>query len=222
MYILAPSVLAADFGKLGEAVKKTEEAGAAYIHLDVMDGAFVPSISFGMPVLSSLRSYTGQVFDVHMMVEEPGRYIQDIKAAGADLICVHQEACIHLDRTVNQIKEAGLKAAVALNPATPVSTLENILPELDMVLIMSVNPGFGGQKFIPYALDKVRRVRAMADERGLETDIQVDGGVTAENAGALIQAGANVLVAGSAVFKGDAAANVRRFLDVFTAWEAKA
>lgn len=221
-YKLAPSILAADFTRLGEQVRAVDEAGAQYIHLDVMDGAFVPSISFGMPVIQSLRSCTGLVFDVHMMVEEPGRYIQDIKAAGADLICVHQEACIHLDRTVNQIKEAGLKAAVALNPATPVSTLENILPELDMVLIMSVNPGFGGQKFIPYALDKVRRVRAMADERGLETDIQVDGGVTAENAGALIQAGANVLVAGSAVFKGDAAANVRRFLDVFAAWEAKA
>lgn len=222
MLKLAPSLLAADFKRLEEQVQTVERAGAEYLHLDVMDGAFVPSISFGMPVIQSLRSCTGLVFDVHMMVEEPGRYIQDIKAAGADLICVHQEACIHLDRTVNQIKEAGLKAAVALNPATPVSTLENILPELDMVLIMSVNPGFGGQKFIPYALDKVRRVRAMADERGLETDIQVDGGVTAENAGALIQAGANVLVAGSAVFKGDAAANVRRFLDVFTAWEAKA
>ena len=222
MLKLAPSLLAADFKRLEEQVQTVERAGAEYLHLDVMDGAFVPSISFGMPVIQSLRSCTGLVFDVHMMVEEPGRYIQDIKAAGADLICVHQEACIHLDRTVNQIKEAGLKAAVALNPATPVSTLENILPELDMVLIMSVNPGFGGQKFIPYALDKVRRVRAMADERGLETDIQVDGGVTAENAGALIQAGANVLVAGSAVFKGDAAANVGRFLDVFTAWEAKA
>ena len=222
MLKLAPSLLAADFKRLEEQVQTVERAGAEYLHLDVMDGAFVPSISFGMPVIQSLRSCTGLVFDVHMMVEEPGRYIQDIKAAGADLICVHQEACIHLDRTVNQIKEAGLKAAVALNPATPVSTLENILPELDMVLIMSVNPGFGGQKFIPYALDKVRRVRAMADERGLETDIQVDGGVTAENAGALIQAGANVLVAGSAVFKGDSAANVRRFLDVFAAWEAKA
>ena len=222
MLKLAPSLLAADFKRLEEQVQTVERAGAEYLHLDVMDGAFVPSISFGMPAIQSLRSCTGLVFDVHMMVEEPGRYIQDIKAAGADLICVHQEACIHLDRTVNQIKEAGLKAAVALNPATPVSTLENILPELDMVLIMSVNPGFGGQKFIPYALDKVRRVRAMADERGLETDIQVDGGVTAENAGALIQAGANVLVAGSAVFKGDAAANVRRFLDVFAAWEAKA
>ena len=222
MLKLAPSLLAADFKRLEEQVQTVERAGAEYLHLDVMDGAFVPSISFGMPVIQSLRSCTGLVFDVHMMVEEPGRYIQDIKAAGADLICVHQEACIHLDRTVNQIKEAGLKAAVALNPATPVFTLENILPELDMVLIMSVNPGFGGQKFIPYALDKVRRVRAMADERGLETDIQVDGGVTAGNAGALIQAGANVLVAGSAVFKGDAAANVRRFLDVFAAWEAKA
>ena len=222
MLKLAPSLLAADFKRLEEQVQTVERAGAEYLHLDVMDGAFVPSISFGMPVIQSLRSCTGLVFDVHMMVEEPGRYIQDIKAAGADLICVHQEACIHLDRTVNQIKEAGLKAAVALNPATPVSTLENILPELDMVLIMSVNPGFGGQKFIPYALDKVRRVRAMADERGLETDIQVDGGVTAGNAGALIQAGANVLVAGSAVFKGDAAANVRRFLDVIAAWEAKA
>ena len=167
MLKLAPSLLAADFKRLEEQVQTVERAGAEYLHLDVMDGAFVPSISFGMPVIQSLRSCTGLVFDVHMMVEEPGRYIQDIKAAGADLICVHQEACIHLDRTVNQIKEAGLKAAVALNPATPVSTLENILPELDMVLIMSVNPGFGGQKFIPYALDKVRRVRAMADERGL-------------------------------------------------------
>ena len=167
MLNLAPSRLAADFKRLEEQVQTVERAGAEYLHLDVMDGAFVPSISFGMPVIQSLRSCTGLVFDVHMMVEEPGRYIQDIKAAGADLICVHQEACIHLDRTVNQIKEAGLKAAVALNPATPVSTLENILPELDMVLIMSVNPGFGGQKFIPYALDKVRRVRAMADERGL-------------------------------------------------------
>lgn len=219
MYILAPSVLAADFGKLGEAVKKTEEAGAAYIHLDVMDGAFVPSISFGMPVLSSLRSYTGQVFDVHMMVEEPGRYVEDMKKAGADLICVHQEACCHLDRTVNQIKELGLKAAVALNPATPVSTLSCILGEIDMALIMSVNPGFGGQKFIPYTLEKVRELRRMSDERGLDLDIQVDGGVGLDNVRQVIEAGANVIVAGSAVFKGDAAANTRAFLEIFREYD---
>lgn len=220
MYILAPSLLAADFGHLAEQVKAVEEAGAKYLHLDVMDGAFVPSISFGMPVLKSLRSCTGLVFDVHMMVEEPGRYIQDIKDSGADLICVHQEACVHLDRTISQIKEAGLKAAVALNPATPVSTLEYILPELDMALIMSVNPGFGGQKFIPYALDKVRRLREMAEKKNPSLDIQVDGGVTAGNVRDLMEAGANVFVAGSAVFQGDAAANVKEFLDVFRQYEA--
>ncbi len=220
MYILAPSLLAADFGHLAEQVKAVEDAGAKYLHLDVMDGAFVPSISFGMPVLKSLRSCTGLVFDVHMMVEEPGRYIQDIKDSGADLICVHQEACVHLDRTVSQIKEAGLKAAVALNPATPVSTLEYILPELDMALIMSVNPGFGGQKFIPYALDKVRRLREMAEKKNPSLDIQVDGGVTAGNVRDLMEAGANVFVAGSAVFQGDAAANVKEFLDVFRQYEA--
>ena len=220
MYILAPSLLAAEFGHLAEQVKAVEDAGAKYLHLDVMDGAFVPSISFGMPVLKSLRSCTGLVFDVHMMVEEPGRYIQDIKDSGADLICVHQEACVHLDRTVSQIKEAGLKAAVALNPATPVSTLEYILPELDMALIMSVNPGFGGQKFIPYALDKVRRLREMAEKKNPSLDIQVDGGVTAGNVRDLMEAGANVFVAGSAVFQGDAAANVKEFLDVFRQYEA--
>ena len=220
MYILAPSLLAADFGHLAEQVKAVEDAGAKYLHLDVMDGAFVPSISFGMPVLKSLRSCTGLVFDVHMMVEEPGRYIQDIKDSGADLICVHQEASVHLDRTVSQIKEAGLKAAVALNPATPVSTLEYILPELDMALIMSVNPGFGGQKFIPYALDKVRRLREMAEKKNPSLDIQVDGGVTAGNVRDLMEAGANVFVAGSAVFQGDAAANVKEFLDVFRQYEA--
>ena len=220
MYILAPSLLAADFGHLAEQVKAVEDAGAKYLHLYVMDGAFVPSISFGMPVLKSLRSCTGLVFDVHMMVEEPGRYIQDIKDSGADLICVHQEACVHLDRTVSQIKEAGLKAALALNPAPPVSTLEYILPELDMALIMSVNPGFGGQKFIPYALDKVRRLREMAEKKNPSLDIQVDGGVTAGNVRDLMEAGANVFVAGSAVFQGDAAANVKEFLDVFRQYEA--
>ena len=181
-YILAPSVLGADFTKLGEEVQTVAKAGAEYIHLDVMDGAFVPSISFGMPVIQSLRKVTDKVFDVHMMVEEPGRYVQDMKQAGADLICVHAEACCHLDRTLHQIKEAGLKAGVALNPATPVEVLEYVLPLADMVLVMSVNPGFGGQKFIPYAVEKVKKLRAMIKAQGLETDIQVDGGVTLDNA----------------------------------------
>lgn len=219
MYILAPSVLAADFSKLGEEVKTVADAGAKYIHLDVMDGAFVPSISFGMPVIEKLRGCTDAIFDVHMMVEEPGRYIQDMKKVGADLICVHQEACVHLDRTINQIKEAGCKAAVALNPATPVETLSCILDQVDMFLIMSVNPGFGGQKFIPYAVEKIKKLRKMLDDAGLKTDIQVDGGVTTENVRMLIDAGANVFVAGSAVFKNDAAANTKAFLEIFKEYE---
>ena len=219
MLKLAPSILAADFKNLGQQVAEVSEAGAQYIHLDVMDGAFVPSISFGMPVIGSLRSCSDRVFDVHMMVEEPGRYINDIKEAGADLICVHAEACIHLDRTINQIKEAGLKAGVALNPATSLSVLDFILPEVDMVLIMTVNPGFGGQKFIPYTLDKVRALRRICTERNLETDIQVDGGVTCDNVRELIEAGANVFVAGSAVFKGNAAENTKAFLKIFEEYE---
>lgn len=219
MYILAPSILAADFANLGEDVKKVADAGAQYIHLDVMDGAFVPSISFGMPVIEKLRSVTDAVFDVHMMVEEPGRYVQDMKKAGADIICVHQEACKHLDRTINQIKEAGCKAAVALNPATPVETLSCILDQADMFLIMSVNPGFGGQKFIPYTVEKIKKLRQMLDEAGLKTDIQVDGGVSAANVRTLIEAGANVFVAGSAVFKNDAAANTKEFLEIFKEYE---
>ncbi len=218
-YILAPSVLGADFTRLGEEVKTVAEAGAEYIHLDVMDGAFVPSISFGMPVIQSLRKVTDKVFDVHMMVEEPGRYIMDMKQAGADLICVHAEACCHLDRTLHQIKEAGLKAGVALNPATPVEVLEYVLPITDMVLVMSVNPGFGGQKFIPYAVEKVKKLRKMTAEKGLTVDIQVDGGVTLDNARTLIEAGANILVAGSAVFKNNAASNVAGFLEIFREYE---
>ena len=220
-YILAPSVLGADFTKLGEEVQTVAKAGAEYIHLDVMDGAFVPSISFGMPVIQSLRKVTDKVFDVHMMVEEPGRYVQDMKQAGADLICVHAEACCHLDRTLHQIKEAGLKAGVALNPATPVEVLEYVLPLADMVLVMSVNPGFGGQKFIPYAVEKVKKLRAMIKAQGLETDIQGDGGVTLDNARTLLDAGANILVAGSAVFKQDATANVAGFLEIFKEYQSQ-
>lgn len=215
MLILSPSVLAADFSRLGKEIKTVADAGAQYIHLDVMDGAFVPSISFGMPVIEKLRPVTDKVFDVHMMVEEPGRYVADMKKAGADILCVHQEACLHLDRTINQIKEAGMKAAVALNPATPVETLSCILKEADMFLIMSVNPGFGGQKFIPYTLEKIRRLRGMLNEAGLNTDIEIDGGVSSKNVRQILDAGANVIVAGSAVFKNDPAANTREFLDIF-------
>lgn len=220
-YILAPSILGADFSRLGEEVKTVAEAGAEYIHLDVMDGAFVPSISFGMPVIQAIRKTTDKIFDVHMMVEEPGRYITDMKKAGADLICVHAEACRHLDRTLHQIKEAGLKTGAALNPATPVEVLEYVLPLTDMVLVMSVNPGFGGQKFIPYAMEKVRRLRAMTEAKGLSVDIQVDGGVTLDNAEELLKAGANILVAGSAVFKHDAAANVAGFLKILKEFQGR-
>lgn len=219
MLLLAPSILGADFTRLGEEVKTVDQAGAQYIHLDVMDGAFVPSISFGMPVIEKLRGCTDRFFDVHMMVEEPGRYVADMKKAGADLVCVHQEACRHLDRTLHQIKECGMKAAVALNPATPVETLSCILSEADMFLLMSVNPGFGGQKFIPYTLDKIRTLRRMLTDAGLTTDIEVDGGIGTGNVREVIDAGANVIVAGSAVFKGDAAANTREFLEIFREYE---
>ena len=208
-YVLSPSILAADFGKLAEQIKITEENGAKYLHLDVMDGVFVPSISFGMPVIKSIRKYSSQVFDVHLMIENPERYLDDFKVAGADIITVHAEATKHLHRTVTAIKELGLKAGVSLNPATPLSAIELVLSEVNMVLIMSVNPGFGGQKFIPFTLDKIRKLREMAPD----IDIEVDGGVNKDNVAELVRAGANVLVAGTAVFGGDIAENTKGMIE---------
>ncbi len=218
-YKLAPSVLAADFTKLGEELRAVDEAGAQYIHLDVMDGAFVPSISFGMPVLAGIREATDRVFDVHMMVEEPGRYVEDMRRCGADILTVHAEACTHLDRVVNQIKEGGMRVGVALNPATPISALDCILGNVDMVLIMTVNPGFGGQRFIPYTLDKIRSLRRRIEEQGLSVDIEVDGGISPATVRQVLEAGANVFVAGSAVFGQDPAARTREFLEIFKEYE---
>ena len=211
--LLSPSLLAADFSRLAEDIRNVEEAGAQYLHLDVMDGAFVPSISFGMPVIQSLRKNSNMTFDVHLMIEDPDRYLDEFAAIGADILTVHAEACTHLDRTIQKIHQLGKKAGVALNPATPLSVIDWVLPEVDMVLLMSVNPGFGGQKYIPYVTDKIRALRAMVDGRGLETDIEVDGGVSLANVSSVLEAGANVMVAGSAVFRGDAAENVKAFLE---------
>ena len=217
MNCLSPSILSADFSRLGEQIRELDEAGAQYVHIDVMDGSFVPSISFGLPVIKSIRGCTDRIFDVHLMIEEPGRYIDEFAEAGADLITVHAESCRHLDRTIEKIKEKGLLAGVALNPATPVSAISCVLEKVDMVLIMTVNPGFGGQKLIPYTVEKVRELRKIVDEQGLKTDIEVDGGVNLSNVGELMDAGANIIVAGSAVFSGDVTENTIRFLNIINA-----
>ena len=214
VYQLAPSILSADFNRLGEQIQRVEKAECRWLHIDIMDGVFVPNISFGFPVLKYVAKLSEKPLDVHLMIEEPGRYIDDLAEVGADLITVHAEACKHLDRTIEAIKEKGLLAGVALNPATPLSAIEWVLPKVDMAQIMAVNPGFGGQKLIPYAVEKVRALKKMIDEKGLKIDIEVDGGVNLENVTEVMDAGANIIVAGSAVFKGDIAENVERFLAI--------
>lgn len=218
-YYLAPSILAADFNKLGEEILDTEKAGAKYLHFDVMDGMFVPSISFGAPILKSIKDTTKQLKDVHLMIEEPIRYIDAFKEAGADSITVHIEACKDLAATLKKIKESGLKTGVSIKPHTPVEDLLPYLANLDMILIMSVEPGFGGQAFLPDSLEKIRQTRKMVEEAKKEINIEVDGGIYLSNVKEVLDAGANVIVAGSAVFKGKAYDNTKAFMEIMKDYE---
>ena len=200
MIKLAPSILSADFARLLEDVKKVEKAGCEYLHIDVMDGHFVPNITLGPGIVKSLRKDVNMVFDAHLMIENPDNYIKEFAYAGCDIIVVHQEACTHLHRTIQNIKSHGIKAGVALNPATPIETIKYVLQDVDMVLLMSVNPGFGGQSYIPVVTEKIKELKALIDEMNLDIDIEVDGGVKPSNIAEVVNAGANVIVAGSAIF----------------------
>lgn len=219
MLKLLPSVLSADFANLERDLACIKEAGITQVHVDVMDGNFVPSISLGFPVIRSMRKVSDLFFDVHLMVEEPGRYLEETKAAGADRIGVHAEACRHLHRTLQQIRALGCETCVVLNPATPLTALDYVLEDVDVVLLMTVNPGFGGQAYIPAMTEKIRQLRRMIDERGLDVKIEIDGGVKLSNARELIEAGAEYLVAGSSVFNGEPEKAIAGFKDIFAGFE---
>lgn len=214
---LSPSILSADFAHLGEDIRHAQNAGAQYLHYDVMDGLFVPSISFGMPVLRSVRKITDMVLDVHLMIEKPERYIDEFADCGADIITIHYEACSDLKGTLQRIRDKGIKAGVTIRPNTPNQALADVLDLADMILLMTVEPGFGGQSYIPSSTEKIRELRRMLDERGLKTDIEVDGGIKKDNLQMVLDAGANVIVAGSAIFAGDIEQNVRDFQKVMGA-----
>lgn len=213
MALLAPSILSADFANLGRDIEITDKAGADVIYIDVMDGLFVPSISFGMPVIKSIRKTTDKTFDVHLMIEEPIRYIKEFAECGADYITVHYEACKDIHATIDKIKEYGLKAGVSIKPNTKVEVLKPVLNDVDMVLVMSVEPGFGGQKLIPHTVDKVRELRKIVDDNNFNVIIEIDGGINLDNVESIVNAGADWIVAGSAVFKDDIAANTRAFIE---------
>ncbi|HUR96698.1 MAG TPA: ribulose-phosphate 3-epimerase [Pyrinomonadaceae bacterium] len=219
MFEIAPSILSADFTRLADEIAAVESGGAKVLHVDVMDGHFVPNITIGLPVVKSLRKATKLTIDTHLMIEEPGRYAVQFVEAGADMVSVHVEADVHLQRTLVAIREAGGKAGIAINPATPLSALEEALPYADFVLLMSVNPGFGGQSFIPTSLDKLRRLKKMITDRGLDTRIEIDGGIDARNISEIVKAGADFIVAGSAVYgQGDPTSAVRELIDKGTDW----
>jgi ribulose-phosphate 3-epimerase len=219
VFDIAPSILSADFSRLAEEIRAIEEGGATILHVDVMDGHFVPNITIGLPVVKSLRKATEMIIDTHLMISEPGRYAVEFVKAGADMVSVHVEADVHLNRTLVAIREAGGKAGIAINPATPLVALEEALPYADFVLLMSVNPGFGGQKFVPTSMDKLRRLRRIIDERGLPVRIEIDGGIDADNISSIVEAGAEMIVAGSAVFGGGKPTEaVRTLIDRATVW----
>ncbi len=219
MFEIAPSILSADFTRLGEEIRAVEEGGAKVLHVDVMDGQFVPNITIGLPVVKSIRKATNLTIDTHLMIENPGNYAVKFVEAGADMVSVHVEADVHLQRTLCAIREAGGQSGIAINPATPLNSLEEALPFADFILLMSVNPGFGGQKFIDTSLDKLRRLRRMIDERGFNTRIEIDGGIDADNIAKIVEAGAEIIVSGTGVFgKGNATEGVKELIDAATVW----